>query len=307
MTTRHVAKWITILAALGGCATAPPKELVDARAAYNHASTSRAADLKPAELHKARESLLAAETALKNDGDTAHTRDMAYVAQRKAQLAEALAGQDVDAQTQKSAEQAYQAQQAQIQRRTKQALTQAQKDLQQSEGQRQLQSEHSAAQIQSEQQARHAAEAKAAEAEARSKELTENLAKLAEVKEEERGLVITLSGSVLFASNQTVLLPEAQTRLNQVAEALLGMPERNILIEGHTDSRGNSSYNMDLSQRRADAVRSYLVSRGIPTDLIRAQGYGKTRPVTDNKTAEGRANNRRVEIVVEPKKAFSTR
>src|SRR5215471_4269410 len=130
MTTRHVAKLLTILAALGGCATAPPKELVDARAAYNRASTSRAADLKPAELHKARESLLAAETAFKNDGDTAHTRDMAYVAQRKAQLAEALASQDLDAQTQKSAEQAYRAQQAQLQQQTKQELTQTQNDLQ---------------------------------------------------------------------------------------------------------------------------------------------------------------------------------
>ena len=66
-------------------------------------------------------------------------------------------------------------------------------------------------------------------------------------------MVITLSGSVLFASNQSVLLPEAQTRLNQVADALMQSKERTILIEGHTDSRGSASTNMALSQRRAES------------------------------------------------------
>ncbi|MDZ7767325.1 MAG: OmpA family protein [Melioribacteraceae bacterium] len=123
------------------------------------------------------------------------------------------------------------------------------------------------------------------------------LAKLA-AKEEERGLVITLSGSVLFASNESVLMPAAQNKLNEVANALLESKERRITIEGHTDSQGSSSHNMDLAQKRAEAVRSYIISRGYSSDLIYAQGIGEGRPIADNNSAEGRANNRRVEIVI---------
>jgi outer membrane protein OmpA-like peptidoglycan-associated protein len=75
--------------------------------------------------------------------------------------------------------------------------------------------------------------------------------------------------------------------------------ERRLTVEGHTDSQGSSNSNQSLSQRRADAVRSYLISRGYPGDLIQAQGIGEDRPVADNNSAEGRANNRRVEIIVD--------
>lgn len=112
-------------------------------------------------------------------------------------------------------------------------------------------------------------------------------------------MVITLSGSVLFASNQATLLPEAQSRLAQVADVLLTTRERNLVIEGHTDSRGTDSYNLDLSQRRADAVRNYLVQRNYEADRIQAHGLGKGHPIADNASAEGRANNRRVEIIIE--------
>ncbi len=125
------------------------------------------------------------------------------------------------------------------------------------------------------------------------------LAKLAAVKEEARGLS-SLSGSVLFASDQAVLLPEAQTRLDQVAQALLANKERTIIVEGYTDSRGSDDHNLDLSRRRAEAVRSYLTSRGYEPDRISARGMGKDSPVASNSTAEGRANNRRVEIVIQP-------
>ncbi|MEJ2105443.1 MAG: OmpA family protein [Ignavibacteriaceae bacterium] len=125
------------------------------------------------------------------------------------------------------------------------------------------------------------------------------LTKLAAVKEEERGLVITLSGSVLFASNESTLLPAAVDRLNKVADALLVTKQKHLIIEGFTDSQGSSEYNLVLSKKRADTVRSYLISRGYPGDLINTRGIGEERPVSDNNSAEGRANNRRVEIVVE--------
>ena len=116
-------------------------------------------------------------------------------------------------------------------------------------------------------------------------------------------MVITLSGGVLFASGKSELLPTAQLKLNSVADSLTQQdPESKIVVEGHTDSQGSASYNMDLSQRRAQAVRDYLVSRGIASDRVTSQGYGFARSIADNKSAEGRANNRRVEIVVEPKR-----
>ena len=141
--------------------------------------------------------------------------------------------------------------------------------------------------------------ARRAEAEQRAAQAAADLARVATVKQEPRGMVITLSGSVLFASNKSELLPAAQTRLNDVANALSRQePTAQIVVEGHTDSQGTAGYNQDLSQRRAQAVRDYLVARGIASDRVTAQGFGFTRPIADNQSAEGRANNRRVEIVV---------
>jgi outer membrane protein OmpA-like peptidoglycan-associated protein len=96
-------------------------------------------------------------------------------------------------------------------------------------------------------------------------------------------------------------LPTAQAKLNDVAIALTKQDaESKIIIEGHTDSQGEPAYNQDLSQRRAQSVRDYLVSRGMAADRVTAQGFGLTRPIADNTSPEGRANNRRVEIVVQP-------
>jgi outer membrane protein OmpA-like peptidoglycan-associated protein len=120
------------------------------------------------------------------------------------------------------------------------------------------------------------------------------------VKEEARGLVITLSGSVLFASGKSALLPDARSRLDQVSEVLLTTRERTLLIEGHTDSQGSEGSNVTLSQNRANAVREYILSRGYGADLVKAVGLGESNPVADNGNAEGRANNRRVEIIIQP-------
>jgi outer membrane protein OmpA-like peptidoglycan-associated protein len=113
-------------------------------------------------------------------------------------------------------------------------------------------------------------------------------------------MVITLSGSVLFTSAKADLLPQAQAKLGEVGDALLkDNPDATIRVEGYTDSQGTLSFNQDLSQRRADAVRTYLVSRGIAPDRVTAVGMGPARPVADNATPEGRADNRRVEIIVQ--------
>jgi outer membrane protein OmpA-like peptidoglycan-associated protein len=128
-----------------------------------------------------------------------------------------------------------------------------------------------------------------------------DLARVASVKQDTRGTVITLSGGVLFASAKYDLLPAAQSNLAQVADALSKSdPDSKIIVAGYTDSQGGQAYNMELSQHRAEAVRSFLVSHGVASDRISAQGFGPSQPVADNASAEGRADNRRVEIVVQP-------
>lgn len=260
---------------LVGCgASIPPIELVNARSAYQHAKAGEAAQLVPAELHKAEAALAIAEKAFLDDPKSFKTRDLSYIADRKAKMAEAQAITASETAKTEKANKDFQAAQTQIVKNTKE-------DLATSEREAALKTEQLAA-----------AEKKAADAQAA-------LAKLAAVKEEARGLVITLSGSVLFASGKSALLPAAQDRLNQVTEALMATKERRLTVEGHTDAQGSNSSNQVLSQKRADAVRSYLISRGYPGDLILAKGIGEDRPIADNANAEGRANNRRVEIVVD--------
>ncbi len=248
-------------------ASAPPQELVDARMSYQQAITGQAGKLVPAELHKAKTALDLAEKSFLEDPDSYKTLDLSYVADRKSKLAEALAVTFAENLATEKAKKDYEVTQAEIMKNTTEQLS-------------------------IEQNARIDAEKIAADALA-------DLVKLAAVKEEERGLVITLSGSVLFASNESTLLPAALDRLNKVADALLVTKERQLTVEGFTDSQGSSQYNMVLSQKRADVVRSYLISRGYPGNLIQAKGIGEDRPVGDNTSAEGRANNRRVEIVVD--------
>lgn len=113
-------------------------------------------------------------------------------------------------------------------------------------------------------------------------------------------MVITLSGSLLFRTDEAVLLPAAQTRLGQVTDALMSTADRTIIVEGHTDSQGSDAHNLDLAQRRAEAVRTFMAQRGYDSTRIRAVGIGEARPIADNATPEGRANNRRVEVIVEP-------
>ena len=128
-----------------------------------------------------------------------------------------------------------------------------------------------------------------------------DLAAVAAVKEEARGMVITLSGSVLFASGKFALLNTAMTKLDQVAEALKAQDaDKRMVVEGHTDSQGSDKVNQPLSLNRGNAVRDYLVTRGVASEKITAVGLGSSRPIVDNKSAENRANNRRVEIIVSP-------
>lgn len=112
-----------------------------------------------------------------------------------------------------------------------------------------------------------------------------------------RGLVVTL-GDVLFDVDRAALRPGGQRLVQQLATVLNEFPQRNALIEGHTDSTGSDAHNQALSNQRAQAVRSALLQQGIAGARISARGYGESRPVSDNNTAGGRQMNRRVEIVL---------
>jgi len=269
----------------------PPKALVDARNEYGKAKGGVTLQLDPTDVHEADLALQKAESAWNNNPDDPTTIDLAIVAQRKAQIAEAEAAAT---QAQKDAEQAKadlaNVMQAQLQAakgqldKTKLALDQTQSQLQLTAAQ--------------------AAEQKKqlADLEAKLKDARDTIAKIAAVKDDDRGMVITLQGEVLFKTGKWDLKPAAMAKLDQIADALRGK-EQPMVVYGFTDNVGTRDNNMDLSQKRAQSVRDYLVSKGIPQDLITAQGKGPDNPVADNGSVEGRAQNRRVEIVVQPKKS----
>jgi outer membrane protein OmpA-like peptidoglycan-associated protein len=112
-----------------------------------------------------------------------------------------------------------------------------------------------------------------------------------------RGLVVNLS-DVLFDTGKYTLRPLAREKLAKISGIVLAYPDLRLAIEGNTDSVGGEAFNQELSEKRADSVRDYLAHQSIPMTSMTSQGFGKTRPVASNDTAEGRQQNRRVELVV---------
>jgi outer membrane protein OmpA-like peptidoglycan-associated protein len=306
MKTMQFLILVTFVAFIAGCATVAPNELINARLAYQHASEGPAEQLAPVELHKAHEALDLAEKSFQKEPDSYKTKDLAYAAQRKSEMAGALGVMAADKASKDKANVAFQNKQTEIVKQGKQDLSDSEKQTAEARAEIDKQAALKEAKEKSDadlemQQAEIVKQGKQdlSDSEKRTADALAALASLAAVKQEERGLVITLSGGVLFRSAESTLLSSAQVKLDQVADALLNVRARNLIVEGHTDSQGSISYNQDLSQRRADAVRDYLVQRGYPADRIQALGKGKGSPIADNASPEGRANNRRVEIVIE--------
>jgi outer membrane protein OmpA-like peptidoglycan-associated protein len=142
-------------------------------------------------------------------------------------------------------------------------------------------------------------EARAREAEQAKTRAHQLELELEELKAEQtdRGLVLTL-GDVLFEYDKADLKPGAMRNLYPLVTFLKEHPERDVLIEGHTDSVGSDSYNLNLSQHRTESVRNFLVLNSIDPTRITARGYGEAYPVTSNETEAGRQQNRRVEVVI---------
>jgi outer membrane protein OmpA-like peptidoglycan-associated protein len=303
-----------------GCSQQPPKSLVDARQAVALAEEGEAAKYAPDELLEARKLLDRAEAEKSNSDSQKH---LAYLADRQARLAESEGEREMHQAELSEAERRYSELQDELRieaeagfEKTKQELlitqqelgslaaemrsadadlgvTEARrKELETQQGVLQGRLDAQSAELSKSELARKAAEERASAAIASLKEL-------AQVKEEANRTVVTLSGAVLFKTGESTLLPLARNALAEVATALKELEDSQVVvIKGHTDSNGADDMNQRLSQARAEAVRNYLLSEGVRASALRAVGKGEGEPIADNKSAEGRANNRRVEIVI---------
>lgn len=266
------------LAVLFAGACAKPQaspDLRDARSAYQSAATSPGATRAQADVAEAKRALDRAERAFAEDDESEETKDLAYVASRKAGSARAKASALTITDENRTA-------QAEL----KVLRAQQVRALEAAKGRAAM----AQAELGSERQARIAAEARTRDALSKIEGMS--------AAQSERGLVLTLSGSVLFQTGKSVLLPAAQKRLDEAAAAIKedGRP---ITVIGHTDSTGSDAVNEALSKKRAEAVATYLSSRGVPSDRVKTEGAGESQPIADNATPEGRANNRRVEVILE--------
>jgi len=258
--------------ALVACGYKPSQELLTARNAYQTAAQGPAADVAPSDLHEARRYLERAESMDRDaQGDPA-TKAQAYIALRRAEWAQARAATATSKQQIAAADQRLHSDQDTI--------------VSQARGQ-----------LADEKQRTAEAQRLATQADERTRQALDQLAQSEKVTREARGEVITLPNGVMFKTGKAELLPASHGRLDEVADALQ-KTQRTLIIEGHTDSRGGDSLNQRLSEKRAEAVKDYLVSRGVDESRVQVRGAGKSRPIADNSSAEGRALNRRVEIVL---------
>jgi outer membrane protein OmpA-like peptidoglycan-associated protein len=269
MNIKHIM-WPALTAlALVGCANAQPTNaLVDARREYEAANSGAANSFVPDRVYEARVALEKAEQAHERDPGSEKEAHLAYVAHRKALIAQAVAQE----------------------RMAKHELARAKSEYQQV-----LVTQRNTARSRLEEKT-----AKLSEATDDLEAAMKSLQELGAVKAEEQRITLTLSGEVLFKTDQSDLLPIARSRLERVAEVLKEQGvEKTMVVQGHTDSRGSDAYNDKLSQDRAESVRRFLIEEGLPAEKIRAVGKGEGNPIASNDSAEGRANNRRVEIVID--------
>lgn len=225
-----------------------------------------------------------AENAFREAEETGNSDEMIHLstlAERKAQLAMTIAeGKKAEETIRK------------LNTETAELLAQKKKlDQQRELEMKRSQMEAERARLAAKMEAERAAKAKA-EAEMLMRELSELKA-----RQTERGIVLTI-GEVLFAFAKADLSSKADRNVHKLAIFLKKYPNRNVLIEGHTDNIGSEEYNLDLSRRRAESVKEKLIREGVGSDRITTVGYGKKYPAVSNDTDANRALNRRVEVII---------
>jgi outer membrane protein OmpA-like peptidoglycan-associated protein len=309
-----------------------PLELYEARNAVRIARWTGADRYAADTLQKADQSLQNAEDELKgkvgkktvaqNSRDAAQeAEDARLIALRK--MEEEHAAADKAAADQREADARAQAAQAEAQRASaeraqaeaERVRTQAEMDAERAKANAQAETDRAAkeradadtaraaAQTQAQatqaqlDQARQAADQAEQEKAQLREQIRQQLNMILETRETARGLIVNMS-DVLFDSGKYTLKPGAREKLAKIGGIVLAHPGLKLQVEGHTDSIGGDEYNQTLSEERANSVRDYLVSQGVARDAVTARGLGKTQPVTDNSTAAGRQQNRRVELVV---------
>jgi outer membrane protein OmpA-like peptidoglycan-associated protein len=302
---RFFSTALLAVATVAGCGSVPENSrLNEARTDYNAAQNSpRVTSLAPTELKQAKDALDKANNAAAKNKDEAVVTNLAYLAKQRVAIAQETARQKeaeaavtsanvergnirLDARTEEANKAQRKAEASTRQAEAAQRRAEASQQQAHASQQQAAMSQHQA--DMSQQQARDA-ELRANQLEAQLNELN--------AKKTERGLVITL-GDVLFDTNQAQLKSGGTRSLQKLAGFLKQYPQRNAQIEGYTDSTGSADYNQELSDRRANAVRTSLVGMGISSDRITTRGYGKESPVASNDTASGRQMNRRVEIIL---------
>jgi outer membrane protein OmpA-like peptidoglycan-associated protein len=271
--------------ALAACGSVPADNaaLVNARAAYDSAqSTPQTRELAGAELASASAALTLANEAFKRGDGAAEVNHLAYLASQRVAVAQQTARQ-------KSADAQLVSAEAE---RDRTRLTARTSEVDAAQRQAQLSREQSDAAM----RAAQGAQRQTADAQARTLLLEEQLRAL-NAKKTERGMVVTI-GDVLFDTGRADLKAGSARDMGKLAEFFRANPERTALVEGFTDSVGGTAANKELSDQRADAVRSALVGMGVARERINVQGYGEAFPVAGNDNASGRQMNRRVEVVL---------
>jgi outer membrane protein OmpA-like peptidoglycan-associated protein len=309
---RTNAKGVLIASALVSAgwacgSSATTSELSDARNAYNEAADSPAKTYRPGELTSAREALDRAEDVHQADPGSKQEARLATIAERKANNAKA----DGEAAKRDAAAQQREIRAERVQERAElraEQRAQVHPDVKPEPSvARRADNGADLAKTPSpidkenvpEQPSNKMMETHQAQRDARAAAALQGLSQVATVKEEPRGVVITMSGSLLFPSGRSELTPIARQNLERVAAAIAQQPDNpSVSVEGYTDAQGSSEQNERLSQKRAQAVADQLIARGVDKSRVSVAGKGESAPVADNATADGRANNRRVEIVL---------
>ena len=245
------------------------------------------------DLAAARDALQQADNAYKDKEDLDTIEHYAYVAQRHADVSEQRIGEAHAKQTVEQGE--LERNRVLLQSREREAAKLEEQNRVAESRNQEAEQRNLALATQAE-----AAQRQAADASNRAQQLESELSNL-QAKQTERGLVLTL-GDVLFDTAQATLKPGAASTMDRLAEFMKDNGERQVKVEGHTDARGDETYNIGLSERRAMAVREALLQRGIDAQRIRTIGLGESYPVASNDTQAGMQQNRRVEIVISDEK-----